>query len=283
MSSPIFPGIEQILDILFAELPDGVYATDRADNPDVDKRSYSSSEIRAHAQIFANLYENLLNINRDKFLTTVTVDGLAPWEKELFASAQDSSKPFSFRQQNLISKWRSTGGISLPYISSIIHSILDPVGLTFEILPYSGQSNGVENGAWILNLTPLGKNSFLSARDPLFGEQQDMVPLDCNLDYAAAGITAQDLADIQATAYTYEVQIFGNASAEVLSILNKQLTALEPARSTHVITNNASGPVDPDVLDLGAGAGNTLIDAFDFGDGSPATTSDVWDFGVNSA
>lgn len=245
MSAQFFPNIEQVLDVLMAELPDGPYPKDRADDPDPNKRSNSSAELRAHAQVFANLYSNLRVINQDKFISTVTQEGLARWEVELFAAIQDGALPYLTRQANLLAKIRAYGGISLPIIANVIHGLLDPLGLPFEIFPYSGQFNGMDYGAWIFGFSRLGLDTYLGLRDPLWGAQQDFVPLDCSLDYAAAGITAQDLLDIQATAYTYEVQIYGNASAMTLSQLDLLLTQHEPARSTHVIRNNAPGPVPP--------------------------------------
>lgn len=243
MSAQFFPNIEQVMDVLMAELPDGVYPTDRADDPNPDKRSVSSSEIRAHAQVFANLYSNLRVINEDKFISTVTQDGLARWEVELFSAIQDGTLPFAVRKANLIAKIRAYGSINLPTIEGIVAGVLGPI--PFAILPYGGAFNGTEYGAWIFGFSQLGLDTFLGLRDPLWGAQQDFVPLDCDLDYAAAGITAQDLAEIQATAYTYEVQIYGNASADTLTQLDLLLTQHEPARSTHIIRNNATGPVPP--------------------------------------
>lgn len=223
-----------------AELPEGVYAEDRADDPDPSKRSYTSAEMRAFAILMAELYENLDNVYRDKFLTTVTPDGLPEWEHDLFSSAQDSSLSFDTRKQNLLAKFRSKGGISLPAIQSVVASILTPLGLAFDILPYSGQTNGALTGSWVFETSTLGDDTFLADEDPLLGAGRGLgiVPLDCSLDYAAAGITANDLLEIQETAYTYAVRIFGIASAQTLSLLDAQLTANEPARSTHVIFNN---------------------------------------------
>ena len=234
-----FPRIEEILDVLFAEMPDGVFAKDRADNPDPNLNSVSSSEIRAHAQSFADLYENLRTINQDKFGSTVTPEGIDQWEKDYFRTAQNASLGFQIRKQNLLTKIRATGGINYPYIYGLIKSILDPYGLTFDILFYSGLYNGSLNGAWIFGDSALGVDTWLARRDPLIGMRLDMQPLDCRLDYAAAGITAQDLQDIQETAYTYEVRIFGTAPPEVLALLNSTLEGSEPARSTHIITNGA--------------------------------------------
>ena len=92
--------------------------------------------------------------------------------------------------------------------------------------------------------------TYLGLIDPILGAGRDVgiVPLDCELDYAAAGISQDEMQEIQESAYTYEVKIFGNASAETLALLNKRLTAAEPARSTHIITNNATPPIDPNSL-----------------------------------
>ena len=229
------------------ELPDGVYAADRANDPNPANRSVSSSELRAHAALLAMLYSNLATINADKAITTVSPTGLANWEKELFSAAQDSSLSYQTRQQNLLAKIRASGGISLPAIQAVVAGVLGPVGLAFAILPLSGQSNGTDTGAWVLGFSALGEDTYLAELDPLIGTGLDVgqTPLDCTLNYAAAGITAEQLAQIQATAYTYEVRIYGNANSTTLAVLDAQLTALEPARSTHIIMNNATPPSTP--------------------------------------
>lgn len=280
MAAPFFPDVEQILDLVMAELPNGVYASDRADDPDESRRSYSSAELRAHAQLLANLYGNLQNINSDKYITTATETGVTAWEKELFSAIQDGSLPIEMRRNNLLAKIRANGGISLPAIRNIIAGILTPFGLTFEILSYCGQYNGNYYGSWILDYSSLDVDTYLATIDPLLGANRDETALDCSLDYEAAGLTEQDLIDIQNTAYTYEVQIFGNADAMTLSLLERTLTELEPARSTHIITNNAPGPIPPDTLDLGPFTSSYLINNIDCGNiNMPPSTYHVMNFG----
>lgn len=245
MSQPIFLNTEELLDIIFAELPDGPYPTDRADDLNPANRSYSSSELRAHSELLAMGYLNLQNIWLDKFAITVTPDGLPQWEKDYFSTAVDGSFTYIQRQQNLISKIRAGGGISVPIITNIVHAILDPIGLAFAILPYSGQYNDNGSyGAWVFEYSQLDWDTWLSLQDPLMGAQRGLglVPLNCAHNYAAAGINLQQMLDIEATAYTYEVQIYGNADAQTLSILDQKLTEFEPARSTHVIRNNMPMP-----------------------------------------
>lgn len=276
MSQPIFPSIEQILDVLMAEMPEGVYAEDRADDPNPDNRSYSSTEIRAHAQLLANLYSNLQGVNEDKTISTVTPTGIGMWETVLFQAAQDSSQPFDVRKANLLTKFQSTGGISYSYINALVHGILDPLGIAFDLVNWSG----FNNGAWVLDVSELDVGTYLTNEDPLLGANQALTPLDCNLDYAAAGLTAQDLLNIQETAYTYEVRIYGNASAATLALLDQTLTRSEKAGSTHVITNNAPLPVDPNWIDMGIFTADTLVDAIDCGIFIVTVTPyDVFEFG----
>ena len=242
MSAPVFLTIEEFLSILISELPEGVYANDLADDPDFDKRSYSSAELRAIASYLAICSNNLNLIYNDKFLSTVTSDGLVQWEKDFFSTAQDSTLSFQVRVQNLTSKIRSTGGISYTAIKSVVAGILGTI--PFDLLPYSGQA-GV--GAWILDESALDYGTWLAELDPLIGARNEngLVPLDCSFDFADEGLTADDLAAIQRTAYMYEVRIYGNASDAILNLLDMRLTQLEPARSSHVIRNNQTyGPSD---------------------------------------
>lgn len=266
------------MDILMGEMPKDVYAQDRADDPNPDNRSNSSAEIRAHAQMIANFYENMKSVNADKFLTTVTHDGLTSWEKELFQTAQDGSQSDMMRQANLLAKFRASGGISTPAIRDIVSAILTPHGLTFDIATFNG-CGGTVRGAWILDVSELDTETYLAEIDPLLGARRDLTPLDCNLDYAAAGLTHDQLVSIQTTAYTYEVRIYGHASADVIAQLDDALTQYEPARSTHKIFNDFPPDIDPDIVDVGTFEGDTLIDVVDCGRFNvPAATYDVWYF-----
>jgi len=244
--NPYFLNTEEILDLLLGELPAGVYSQDRANNPDPTKISYSSAELRAHANLLSNFETQGQSVYNNFFITTLMSDGLSQWEKDFFGAIQDSSLTYTQRIQNLLAKYRATGGLSVPYITGIVAGILGPIGLSFAILPLSGQVNNDGNtGAWILGYSSLGLNTYLSTIDPIWCDLVGFTPLDCSLDYAAAGITALQMAEIQDVAYSYEVRIYGNADATTLALLDADLTKFEPARSTHIIMNNASPPAAP--------------------------------------
>lgn len=244
--NPYFLNTDEILNVLLGELPAGVYAEDRADNPDVNKRSVTSSELRAHAQMLAGIYSQANAVFNNFYITTLQADGLAQWEIDYFGAIQSSALTFDERIQNLSDKFRAQGGINLPYINGQISNILTPQGLTWAILPLSGQVNeDGDTGTWILGYSSLGQNTYLGGLDPENGSNADFVPLDCDLDYAAAGLTLAQLQDIQNTAYAYEVRIYGHADADTLAALDAMLTKYEPARSTHYIMNDASPPTPP--------------------------------------
>jgi hypothetical protein len=237
---PLFGDVEKLVDLFLAELPQGMFAQDRADNSDPSQRSVSSSDIRAQMQILSVAYTNLLDIYNDKFASTVELDAVSRWEKELFPDAQDSSQPLSVRQNNLIAKLRASGGISYSTIHDIIDSLLTPAGFAFDLVTFTGQTGG----GWVFEESELDVSTYLASMDPLRGAIVT-APLNCSFNYSAAGLTPEQLVEIQETAYTYEVRIYGTAPSGLITQLDLMLTQFEPARSTHNIYNNFPGPVAP--------------------------------------
>lgn len=226
---------------MFRQLSPNQFAEDRADDPsDYTRRSFSSSDLRSQATVLAAAYSNLNDIFNAKWITYANEMGITRWEKDLFAEAVDRSLPIATRRANALAKFNANGGISYLAIKAILDPLFAEIGLDYDLVDW----NGLFGGAWILEESQLDVDTYLSLMDPLLGASPPS-PLDCDLDYAAAGITVQQLADIQATAYTYEVRIHGNASADFLLKLDTILTQREPARSTHYIYNNFPGPVAP--------------------------------------
>jgi hypothetical protein len=242
--SPVYGNLEQLFDLIASELPEDMFSQDRANSPDPTKRSVTSSEVRDYATILNDLYTQLLQVSADKTASTASMAAIARWEKMLFAEPQDQSQPDLTRVNNVLAKIRALGGISYAVIYLIVSALFEGSGLTFQISPFSWADN---EGTWVLDVSPLDVGTYLSSGDPILGTRRDSpyVPLDDNLDYVAAGLTLEQLLGIQATAYTYELRIFGTASATLLAILDRKLTEVEPARSTHVIRNNFPGPIAP--------------------------------------
>lgn len=272
---PTFLNEEQNFSLIMSELPDGVYATDRADNPDPNKRSWSSSENRSWAKSFTDIYSNMKLVYLDKFITTASADGIALWEAVLFDAPVDATLDLETRRARCLAKYQYMGGISYPVIYALVASILTPIGVTFDIVTLNGARPG---GAWIFEVSHLGLDTYLVPMDPIRGNENNQA-LDCSLDYAGAGLTQQQLTDIQNTAYTYLVRITGTADPTTLAFLDQQLTALEPARSTHFIINNFSGSVSQDI-DGGDFGPQVYYDFLNGGDFGPAASYNPLDGGT---
>lgn len=242
---PIFLDVEELVDLYRNELPEDQWAQDRADDPDPAKRSYSSSDIRSSMTIFEDLEVNLASIYEDKWASTVGADGLRRWEVDNFPRPIDVTQPLVARRANLLAQIRTTGGISYDQIYEIIQAILsgDPGVVGFDLIPL----NGLFGGVWIFEESLLDVDTFLSPGDPLVGGFGPTA-LNCDGDYAAAGLTLEQYRGIQFTAYVYEVRIHGIASQMTLDTLEIALTEHEPARSDHIIRNDfdSYAPVPPE-------------------------------------
>lgn len=243
MAQPFFPGIEEVMTILMGEIPSGPYATDRADDPNPDNRSYSSSEIRAHAQVFANLYANLQEIEQNKFLTTVQLSGIGYWEKDLFSQAVDASLPFETRKANAIAKYRAQGGLSYPYIKGIVSGILTPQGLAFDIVTYNCQNAAGGDGAWILDLTELEVGTYLASADPLLGtDQSQPYILGCDAILNLHGTVTSGSPTITAITDTSAIEVGAQivavgfvAGTTVLSVSAHSITVSANSSATHTL------------------------------------------------
>jgi hypothetical protein len=236
---PNFGNVEKLFDLIASELPEGMFAQDRADSATPAKRSISSSEIRAHATLLNDLYLQLKRVYDDKTILDaavnpiVSLESVPRWERMLFAEIQDSGQTYAVRVANILAKIRASGGISLPVIRDIVSGLFEGTGLTFEIVTWSGMNGG----AWILDESLLDVSTYLSAVDP--NDYWNLNP--DGSDWPSPEIYA----DAQDVAYRYELRIFGHADDALMARLEKVLTEFEPARSTHTIFNDFPGPIAP--------------------------------------
>lgn len=244
MAAPILPSVEQLVDLFMAELPEGMFALDRADallvdgvTPDPSRISVSSADIRAQMTLLAVAYANLTLIYFNKFAQNATDDTIGRWEKQVFGVLQDSSQPLSVRVANVVAQISSNAGISGPAIETLLTPLFANASLAFSVAPWNGTGG---EGGWILGQTALGAETYVNKIDPNLPSAN--APLTNALDYAASGLTLAQLQDIQAVAYTYDVRIYGNADSTFLAKLDVLLTRIEPARSAHNVLNNCPLP-----------------------------------------
>lgn len=222
---PTYPTEDQAFSIIQGEMPDGVYSPDLALNADTSKNAWTSAEVRTWAKLFKDAYDSLLAIYNNKFVTLADHSGIENWEKVLFASPVDATLSWDDRRTNLLTQLRYLGGINFAAINNVVAGILTPLGLPYNIYTLNGARPG---SAWIMDISLLGVDTYLVGMDPIRGAIRS-APLDCSLDYAAAGLTLAQLHAIQATAYTYVVKITGTASDATMAKLDAALTIFEGA------------------------------------------------------
>jgi hypothetical protein len=218
-------------------MPPGLYSADTAKNANTALNAWTSSEARAWAMLFTDAYASLLAIWNNKFVTLADASGIQRWEIMVFGSPQSATLSLTQRRNAVLAQLQYQGGINYAIIYAAVYALLNPLGFTFVIQTYNG---AVPGSAWILGTSLLGLDTYLAPCDPIKGTAG--TPLDCSLDYAAAGLTAAQLASIQQTAYTYAVKITGTATDATIAQLDTILTKLEGASRTHQIVNNFQGP-----------------------------------------
>jgi hypothetical protein len=224
---PLFLNANQIYRILQRESPPSVY-------PDgAPSLYYSTADQFAFASVLADAYTNLSDIY-ENYSPLTAVDRLADFETLYFGYTLDSSLTVDERRTILLAKIRTQRRTTPADILAVIYSIISS-DIPIEILEWNGNNNGTRNGAWILGVSTLGVDAFLSSRAPIYGNQIDKVPLDCSLDYEAAGITEQDLTNIQDTAYTYTVNIGTTLDAFTLAQIDEALNQAEGASRRHIL------------------------------------------------
>ncbi len=264
---PIFLTQDQIYRILQREQPPEAY-------PDgAPSAFFSTADQYSVAKVASDAYSNL-NLIYDNYFPQFAVQRVADWEITVFGTLGNALRQTSDRLQDVVNHFRiqevpSVAGIKaaltrLFALADLIqegNTVVTPdwllefnyldvdtylgyrdpnipyVSLTFELVTWGCSYGG---GAWRLDESYLDVDTYLVGMDPIYG-----VGLDCDLDYAALGLTLEELEAIQETAYTYEVRIIGNAEQVFLDVLEALLNRLEPARSRHYIYNNFPGPVDP--------------------------------------
>jgi hypothetical protein len=263
---PTFPTENQLFGVLQGELPPGLYSDDTANNENPANNAWTSSEVRAWALLFVDLYSSLLAIWNNKFVTLADASGIQRWEIMLFGAPQSATLTLTQRRNALLAQLQYQGGINYAIIYAATYALLNPLGFAFGIQTYNGARPG---SSWILNSSLLGLDTYLAPCDPIKGTGG--TPLNCSLDYEAAGITTAQLASIQSTAYTYVVKITGTATDATIAQLNTLLTKFEGASRTHQVVNNFQGP---------------YLDSIDGGcwdtDPVPATIIDCGPFSISS-
>ncbi len=228
---PIFLSQEQLYRLLERELPEDTYIDG------APSAGFSTADMNAVAFVGAAAYSNLQRIY-DNYFPQYADERIGDWEITVFDQLSDSTLTLQDRRDRVVNKLRARPGITK-------QDMLNAVTATFPFLAPSGAEIiewGCTDGGWLISESQLGISTFLNGSNgvEVVNGSEDL----CDDNPAAHGLTPEEWAIAQQEAYTFEVRIFNyTLSADQYALLDKVMTAAEPARSTHVIT---SGLTDAD-------------------------------------
>lgn len=223
---PKFLSQQEVYRILQRELPEEVYA----DGAPAD--FFTTADMAAIAKTIETAYSNLERVYENYFPQTAD-EKIGDWEVEVFGQVSDDSLTLQQRRDRVIAKLLNRPGITPDDIRRAITGALPELAPTgFELIEW-----GCEGGVWILDVSLLDVDTYLGGPSPSRAYGPDI----CDEDPAEFGITPAEWAIMQSQAYTYEVVILPGYTLDAagMTLLDRILTAAEPARSTHVITNEA--------------------------------------------
>lgn len=211
----------QLFRLLQRELPPYVY-------PDGSEgKFYSTADMASIADVAATGYANLERINANYFPQTAD-ERIGDWEITVFGALLDSAFTLEQRRDRVLTKLRSLKGITKQDMKEAVQAIIGST-ITVEIIEW-----GCKDGAWLIGESLLGVDTFLSEARLVDATG----PTLCEDSPADYGLTPEEWNSAQMDAYTFEVRIYDyTLSADERAEIDKVLTAAEPARSRHVITD----------------------------------------------
>lgn len=243
---PYFPKQNDIYRVLQRELPEGVYLDGAA------TAGYSTADMYATALTVANVYAALNIIYLNEFPQTAD-EYIDEWEIKLFGSAINSMQTLDNRRAALLRKIRAIPSITLWQILTTVVSYL-PMGVYAQVVSLGCSAGG--GGGWVLGVSHLSSETILGWADSVTLNNPNNLDL-CDLvsgsgwrlgasqldisTILSGPNSYQNISQVQAKAYTYEVRIFEYAlTGAPLQAMLLAITAQEPARSAHIVRQNQS-------------------------------------------
>jgi hypothetical protein len=153
------------------------------------------------------------------------------WEVKVFGYELSGSLTLTKRQNAVIGKLRSKPNLT---ISEMIYLTQTVVGTNVTVQIGEWQN---ESGSWLIGVSKLGVTTILGSGFRLWVTSGLYPGISlCNVTPAQVGLTQTQFTQMQVSAYSYSVLIYGyTLTAAQLTQLNILLSANEPARSQHFI------------------------------------------------
>lgn len=227
----IFLDVEESYRLMQRELPEGAYADG------APSAFFTTASIYAKAKQVEQSYDNMERIYDNMFPQSAD-ENILDWEQKVFGRLLDASLTLQQRRDLIIARMRVRPGINKQAISDIVTVVLGEDAL-FDIIEWNCSHDG-DGGGWILDESQLDINTYLNSQ-PMSDVTPSLFPsANFCINDPQFGKTDQEWAEMQEQAYTYEVIIYGmTLTAQQRYELDRDLTAGEPARSQHVITDGA--------------------------------------------
>jgi hypothetical protein len=216
--------------LLARELPDDVYPFSA--NP---ADYWHTADLAAHAEAIKNAYDAMEVAYNNYWPQTADEEGIAHHEIARFGDLS-IGLTLQARRDRVLAKMRSMPSLSKPDLKALVEAEL-PTGTLVQLVGWNQYlAGGGVGGTWYLGVSQLGVDTYLGA----YGSHAYPPGADlCEEDGSELGMTAQEWADYQAQAYTFEVRIYAyTATADELAAIDRVLLEAEAARSQHVIRNN---------------------------------------------
>lgn len=219
---PIFLSRSDVYRLIQRELPEGAY-------PDgAPSAFFATADSDSTAAVIATAYANQGRIYANFFPQTAD-EKQVDWEELMFGRQLDSALSLQQRRDRVIARIRTRRRCTPGDIKQTVYTVIDS-SILVEIIEW-----GCENGGWVLDESQLDISTILNGPQ-VFAVTGDAIP--CPPTAAAFGITQDELEEMQEEAYTYEVRIYGyTLTAQELADLEEALTANEPSRSQHIISD----------------------------------------------
>ncbi len=226
---PLFLTAPQLYRILQRESPEGV----QLDGPPT--AGFVTADNYSFAECLETAYQSASGIYLNYFPGTA-VDFIDDWEIMCFNQITASPISLAQRRANVIAKLRNRpGGINYQSMVNAVQGLFPWLPLHapsgFDLINWQSAS-----GVWQIGVSLLGVNTFLGGYYQLRAVGAGLCAGCTNP--GQFGLTQAQWTEMQDDAYTYEVRIYDiKLTAEQRLALDIVLTAAEPARSTHVITD----------------------------------------------
>lgn len=190
-------------------------------------RFYSTADMDSVAEVLSKVYANLERIY-DNYFPQSADESLNKWETKVYGSLNPQNLTVSERQDRLVTFIRNPKGLTVSDMISVVKGVIGS-DKDVQIIEW-----GCSSGVWIIGVSELGEETYLGGPDQSQATGSDL----CSKTWTDFNLTQQEWLELKDDAYRYEVLVYNyTLTAQELQLVEEALSAAEPARSGHTITD----------------------------------------------